>query len=219
MLHFDNNFLEFIPDAESLFTLLLTIFWIIVLIWKYKIHESLLTKFREVPSYKKFTLFPLLLIGLLSLWMTIRSIGLYFKVFLASNFYYTDDILILLSWLLTTNLCFTLFNALTIKPDELDANIKGMINVSIQAIVIGVITFLPRNSIVQLARIGGAINYMMILIGLIISLTMLIFIKDKLTKRALFFTVVRFGVDTQNKRLKDLVHEWRCARALHIRNF
>ena len=179
MLKFDNT-INLLLDGEAILTLLFTSIYLVIILYYFR-HNVNISRYMDVFSFNKFTLFPLLIIGFLSLWMTFRFTGLHLLKFLTTNTYLPDQILNLLAWLLTTNLCFTLFNAFTLPDEGNNKNkLEGLVNVSIQAIIIGIITFLPRNSTLQLDLIGGATNYLMILIGLIISLSLLIILRERI---------------------------------------
>lgn len=85
---------------------------------------------------------------------SVRVIGLFVKHYLfEENYSYTPfEIFHVVSYVLTVNLCFTLFKAVkTIAKDETvgGANARGkkeMVSATILAVLIGVITFLHGNN-------------------------------------------------------------------------
>jgi hypothetical protein len=125
-------------------------------------------------------------------WLTARLIGFYFyKYLFKDGFYYTQyQIFEMISYILATRLCLTLFE--TIKKDALEEGhnnrfIKsGYIDTAIQAVIIGIITVLPNyaNSSI-LERLGSTqdsqfLGFLALLITLVLILMLLLYSKKKL---------------------------------------
>jgi hypothetical protein len=132
--------------------------------------------------------------GIIALWFTIRTFGLIIRqsLFLIpdSDFNYTtSQIFFLLGYLLAANLCFSLaktFQEIEVKKDP----IIKLLGAVIQAIIIGMITFIPRyadNSLVGVIGNGnasiGEILYVIVLVTFVGSLLLLIRFRNHEFKR------------------------------------
>jgi len=178
MIEFDSLF-SFTLDGESLLAIIITIIWLYYLERSYDLFDRFAEIYNKSDPVKKVTIGPLLFIGFISLWMTIRFAGRHFYLFSTGDVYLTESILNMLAWLLTTNLCLTLFTAFTLPTNSNgedgngnSANISGLLSVARQAIIIGIITFLPRSSSLKLHdpdNTFNTISYVLILLSFIIS--------------------------------------------------
>jgi len=125
-------------------------------------------------------------IGIVGIWMTVRTITLYvFQNLLEEGFVYnTNDIFMILGFIVAANLPFTLMKALSMGEENRKTEpeiLKGLIEVLIQAIIVGVITFIPAYSQHStLQGVGGAIGYVSILLSMIFVLLALIHARGRL---------------------------------------
>lgn len=138
----------------------------------------------------------LILVGSTSLWLTVRVIGLYVirrYILMESGekakkwIYMERDIFQMVSYVLTANLCFTLMRALALTAgskqsaggEQTSGVIAGLINVAIQAVIIGFLTLLPRYKDFQfLNKVGGPRGYVSIVISMIVSIVALVLVRE-----------------------------------------
>jgi len=120
-----------------------------------------------------------------ALWLTLRVIGLFLCRYLFEQSYiYTHyQIFEILSYILATNLCFTLFKSVREPSKEEPTRIKYIINAAMQAILIGIITLLPNYGNVNLLNIvGGTYGFVSILVSMAILLVALVFVRERIKK-------------------------------------
>jgi hypothetical protein len=118
-------------------------------------------------------------IGIVGIWLTVRVIGLYVVRYLTNNYNYNQyEIFTIVAYALATNLCFTLAKTLG-KTSEGDQKTPRVIEAGIQAVLVGIIVFLPlygdanANSVFQ--RVGGLSGYVIILLTMAVVALLLIF--------------------------------------------
>jgi hypothetical protein len=128
--------------------------------------------------------------ALIAMWLVIRTIGLTIQKYIVEatpigNGYFASDIFYVLSFILTANLCFTLYRTLASSKDgDGEKGILNWIVVPIQALIIGLVVILPRyNDKVLTDVIGGINGYVTVVAVFIGSLTLLCFVWDRLRDR------------------------------------
>jgi hypothetical protein len=144
---------------------------------------------KSVNQVNALTILIFFLLGFVSLWLSVRMILLFSKRYFFNllkkkeeepNHYFSqNDIFSMLTIVLTTNLIFsiatTLINISSKSPNnDYTQNIKSLIYVLIQGLVIGIITFLPKNAEDKLGNTLHYKVYISITSILIISLILLI---------------------------------------------
>jgi hypothetical protein len=132
----------------------------------------------------------LAIVAVIAIWLVIRTIGLTIQKYTTeatpSGYgYLTSDIFYVLSFILTANLCFTLFRTLgNINDGDGEKGILDWITVPIQALIIGLVVILPRyNDPVLTDAIGGINGYVAVVAVFIGSLTLLCLVWDRLRGR------------------------------------
>ena len=173
-------------DLGGIISLVATFLIAIIIVWKFKIHKDLFATLERLKKTYPFRIFPvlfLLLIAFISLWLTVRVIGIYVikRYVLEVNYMYQqEDIFLMLAHLLTANLCFTLLRALAPKGKTQEEYVatKGLIDVAIQAVIIGFITFIPRYT-VFLKDISGSTRYILGVLSMMISIAVLVFARQR----------------------------------------
>lgn len=179
-------------DLGGVLSLIATIIIATIIMLKFEIHKEIAETLKETPSMQVVVIPVLLLIGLISLWLTIRAIGIYTikRYILTVNYsYQQENIFDMLALVLTTNMCFTLVKAFMLEGKNKSKNksknentaIKGLIDVAIQAAIVGFITFIPRHHHTFLALIGGSISYALIVVSIMVSIVVLVFARQRLT--------------------------------------
>ena len=169
--------------------------------------NDLIDVFKKIDLCYGLPLLFLIAITFVGFWLTGRLLGFFVYHYLfENNFVYIQyQIFELVSYLLATRLCLTLFN--TIKKDALeDAKWKnqqqsipkiekpkpvfmktGYIDTAIQAVIISIITVLPNyGNSAFLGKLGTTndsqiIGFLLLLITLVIILMLLLFARKKLT--------------------------------------
>ena len=141
-------------------------------------------------------------IGLIGIWLAIRSMGLLFVKYLVeeTSEYLQGDIFTLISFILTANLCFTLLRTFATigekekneggraqKPKDKKTNNEKevtpkLIDVAMQVLIIGLITFIPRYyDQGLLSIIGSSYAYVTILLAMIIALAIVAYVRWRLS--------------------------------------
>ena len=119
----------------------------------------------------------LVAIGLIAIWLSVRvSLLLCYNFLFINDYAYSQyQILNLISYLLMARLCFTI-----IKTTQHDLKIEDFLDVTVQAVLIGIITFLPTYGNPSLLKlIGGVDRYALILVSMVIVLFVLIYTKKQ----------------------------------------
>lgn len=172
---------DLVFDLGGLISFVATLIITIIIVLKYEIHKDFFETIETLKKSNSFRILPiflLLLVTFISLWLTVRAIGAYVRryIFTVNYTYLQRDIFTMMAYLLTTNLCLTLLRALTIKGNTQNGYVamKGLIDVAIQAVVIGFITFIPRYSGSFLADIGGSSGYLLIALSMMLSIGVLL---------------------------------------------
>lgn len=171
-------------DLGGILSLVATFVIFALILWKFKIYNKISTTIDELKNTYPLRVFPvliLLLIAFVSLWLTLRVIGVFVikRYILEVNYMYKqEDIFLMLTYLLTANLCLTLLRALTPKDkgktqDESEAT-KGLISVAIQAVIIGLITFVSRHNLFT-KDFSDSASFMLIILSMLASIVVLIF--------------------------------------------
>lgn len=168
-------------DLGGVLSFVATVLIAILIVWKFKIHKDFSKTLKELKKNYPLRIFPvllLLLMAFISLWLTVRVIGVYVikRYILTVNYVYKqEDVFSMVTYLLTANLCFTLLRALAPKGKTKDGHktLEGLIDVAIQAVIIGFITFIPRYSLL-LKEEGGAMSFMLVVLSMIVSIAVLI---------------------------------------------
>lgn len=150
-----------------------------------KLLKDVFGSIRDQKAIKQITLYPLIVIIIISSLFTIRLILYTIFKFLFLGFYGLEPISIMIGWILTTNLTITLFD--TFAPKEQDGVkyshsedgdhivFKGMIDTCIKSIIIGIITYLPHKD-------DNSSVFTFTLFGLVFSLAALLYLKKKFFK-------------------------------------
>lgn len=177
---------DFVFDLGGLLSLGVTIVMIYISALKFKVHEDFFDKLKKIHGLRILPTTILLLIGGIALWLAVRTIGFFVikqYIFKVNYSIKPSDIFTMIAYVLTANLCFTLLEALTLESDSKNEMIKGLIEVSLQATIIGFLTILPRYSdLTLLAAIGDSSNYVLIVITMLVSIVGLIFVRQRLIK-------------------------------------
>lgn len=150
---------------------------------------------KESRPFLSVIVFALAGIGLTGLWLTIRLIALFFVRYISvvkvndtfvGYYYQPTDIFLMLSYILTANLCFTLLETFAIlgehkkKNGDKSLEIRELVNVAIQAVIIAFITFIPSYRDSSFSVYELTIRYVVIGLTMIISLTVLLFARNRL---------------------------------------
>ncbi|MDH5267240.1 MAG: hypothetical protein OEW62_06130 [Candidatus Bathyarchaeota archaeon] len=182
-------------DMGGVLSLIATIIITIIILKQAKINRHIsknIKRLRKEDPLRIVVVYAILAAGFLSLWITVRETGLYVvkRYLLEVNYPYSDrNIFEIIGLILTTNLCFTLWNALTFKDAKRDKQtsgqnkdipIKGLLNVALQAVIIAFITFVPRHRTGYIGEVGGSIGYSLIVMTMIVSIVVLILIRRHL---------------------------------------
>jgi hypothetical protein len=182
-----------------------SLFMLILIIVFFRLDQEILNKLK--PDYHdnfwNIIIIFFVLAGFISLWYALRTFGLFVKnslIIQPATFdpfvYTTSQIFVILGFILTTNLCFTLartFKKIGAKPKEKKDieplkkdSVPYLSEAIIQAVIIGLITFVPRysdefllDSIGGNNRVLGATMYVIILIALIATLLFLVYFRKK----------------------------------------
>lgn len=179
----------YLLDEGGIYTLIVTIILTLIIMWRYNLFNYIKENIDDLKSVDPLRILPILALlglGLVSFWLTIRVIALYTiqRYLLDVSFnYHTRDIFEMLAYILTTNLCFSLFKALIIKSDNKDKTmeIKGFFDVAIQGIIIGLVIFIPRHGDpIFIERFGAPIHYVLIFLSMITSIAVLVFARQRL---------------------------------------
>ena len=100
----------------------------------------------------------------------------------AKNWTYAErDIFQMVSYVLTANLCFTLMRALALTAGngQTSGVIRGLIDVAIQAVIIGFLTLLPRYKDSDfLKNVGNSRGYVSIVISMVVSIVALVLVRQ-----------------------------------------
>lgn len=132
--------------------------------------------------------------GLIGIWLTTRTIVLhcYNYIFLEGFPYKPSNVFAILAYLVTANLSFTLLKALRVQRptdgqsgnNDDGATLKGLIEVVIQADMIGIITLIPSYGQEELlVTIGGSIGFVLIFATMVIALFVLIYAREHLIRK------------------------------------
>jgi hypothetical protein len=186
------NTIDFIPDYGSLAALTLTVSIVILLgidkeIWRNSgISTSNLqnTNYFKDNNLRGLIILALGVTAIVAIWLTIRASSIsVFRYLIDSNYsFLVGDIFYILSFILITNICFTLHTTFAKIKQESSTQgehtdvrvIRGLIGVPIQAVIIGLITILPRYSESGLTSvIGGIYGYVAVVAVLITVLVLL----------------------------------------------
>lgn len=173
---------------------ILAVVILIIVTKRSKVLGDIRQTLKKTDSLKIFPIVILLGVAGIALWITIRHIGLFVirRYIEQVNYNYRpEDIFDMVAFLLTANLCFTLIRALAIEEtkdqsqvqSEDDASkrtIRGLIDVAIQAILIGFITFIPRSRTAYEST-RTTINYVLIVIIMAVSIIVLVLARQRLT--------------------------------------
>jgi hypothetical protein len=194
-------------DLGGVVSFIATIIFILIIEWRFKIHKAIVDRLKGTKPLATLTILVLGLVWFFSLWLTIRVIGLYAVRFILEDayVYQTGDIFTMLAFVLTANLCFTLLSAFTMAgskdfsnsekkvikknrtnpSNQKDRTMVELIEVAIQAVIIGFITFLPRyNDNSLLEKIGGINSYFLVLIIMIIAIVVFVFARGHLVENS-----------------------------------
>jgi hypothetical protein len=111
--------------------------------------------------------------ALIGIWLAIRTIGVFVNRYVGEQdyTYLTSDVFSIIGFILLANLCFTLQRTLVSARQQ---RIQGLITAPIQAIIIGLITILPRyNDAGFLSTIGEMNGYVALVAVLVAALVAL----------------------------------------------
>jgi hypothetical protein len=116
--------------------------------------------------------------ALIGIWLAIRTIGLFIDRYVeVQNYVYlSSNVFTIVGFILLANLCFTLQRTLVNTRQQSNdiKRIRGLITAPIQAIIIGLITILPRyNDPTLLNYIGETYGYVALVAVLIAALVAL----------------------------------------------
>ena len=184
-------------DEGGVLSLAVSIIVVVIIMWKYKTYSYITERLNSLKKdpLKIMIVVILISIGLTAVWITIRAIGFFaISYILTMNYnYQSGDIFTMLALILTANLCFTLFKALTLtvngknqSESARDRNqndsetLKGLIDVSIQAVIIGFMTFAPKHSDSTFLKEVSANGYVLIVLSMIVSIVVLVFVRHRL---------------------------------------
>lgn len=173
----------------------------IAIILFFRIDDYVKTEYKKIKDIDNFTGFIILffvIVGFFGLWFALRYFGLILKnslIPLDSSFNYSpSEIFIMLGYVLTANLCFNLVKTFSdpdlVKKSGFKKTAPKLLETLIQAIMIGLITFIPRYADPLLLdslsasntgsnRIFGSIIYVLVLITLIIVLLLMIWFRKR----------------------------------------
>jgi len=169
-------------DWGGVWSLLLTTF----VVWWAKGPRWIISKLSTQEPLRCVVALIIVLVGLSGIWLSIRITLLYFmRYILEEGFIYTPtDIFEIIGFIATANLSLTLFRALTLgqkKGDRKETRedskniIRGLIEVAIQAVIIGLLTFIPGyNQSEFLNRVNGYVGYVAILIAMVVAMLVLV---------------------------------------------
>ena len=177
------------PDREGFFSLVVVIVVLEILNYEFKAFNELKKKLGlllKTNPLRALTACTLLVIGLIGVWLAVRTIGLFAikRYLLQENYnYFTQDILLMVAFILTANLCFTLIDAFTFgieiksgkerRKNKEEVPIKQLVEVAIQAVIIAFITFIPKYE-----QPGGKLvgeDYVVVILGMMVSVIVLLF--------------------------------------------
>jgi len=123
--------------------------------------------------------------GLVAIWLAIRTAGvLLLKYLIESNYVFmTSDVFTIISFILIANLCFTLQTTFSEIRGQKGKNenadfetISGLLKATITAVIIGLITVLPRYSDFTLLQEVNGINGYLIVVAVLISSLVVLYI-------------------------------------------
>lgn len=192
-------------DWGGIGSLLITLGFVLI----FRIYEEA----REIYKKKyednlwRIVILALLLTGLVGIWQTIRAICYYFVLYVKNvSFYYPSDIFGMLAFVLTANVCFTLYRVfdkmaraekdVELGLDKMEEKVStseshkekdvelGLIGVLLQAIIIGLITLLPRlYDETFLKNLGGPVGYVSVFLVLVFAVVLLIVLRTRVKER------------------------------------
>jgi len=163
--------------------------FVYIIIFNNSFIEDTIENIISVNQINALTILIFFLLGFISLWLSIRMILLfskrYFFNLLEKNeneprqYFSQNDIFSMLTLVLTTNLIFSIATTLIsvsskLPNNDYTQNINSLIYVLIQGLVIGIITYLPKNAEDKLGDPRKYKVYISITSILIISLILLI---------------------------------------------
>ena len=168
-------------DEGGLLSLAFTVALVtVVLLIKGKRPKDILEtiKEKEIPDI----LVTFILIGatFIGLWLTIRVTGLFAKnyIFHEGYLYTPYEILEILSYILLTRLCFTLFR--TFEKIKTYKSPKKLVDTTIQAVLISIITLLPKYEDIDLIFLIGFWGFVFVLLCMAILLVSLTFVRVRI---------------------------------------
>jgi hypothetical protein len=162
---------------ESLFATVL-----VAVVWMYVGQKKLRSIL--VRARKNATSFPWILVlvvtGFVGIWLSVRKLGLLVSQYLfVSGYGYTQyEIIDTIAFVLAARLCFSLAKTLGDVEQGKGKAIKQIIDATMQAVLIGLITILPRygdSNLITQITING---YVLLLIGITITLAILSFLRQ-----------------------------------------
>ncbi len=131
------------------------------------------------------------IVGIIGIWLTVRTIGLFVHRYIIEVMvnskptfypYFISDIFTMIGFILIANLCFTLLRTLRDVGNNANIGEKGdpmvlvqdLITTPIQAIIIGLVTIIPRyGDDLFLASVGGMNGYVTVVGVSLVSLVVL----------------------------------------------
>jgi hypothetical protein len=157
-----------------------------------KIDESVWEQLHELKDNMwRVIILILALAGFFGVWLTLRVLGLYFTLYLSgatpSYHYLASNIFSFISYALASNLCFSLvrtFSAIGRKelkePKRINDLVPELLDTLLQAVLIGVLVFIPRfDDTTLLLAVGGIDHYLLILITLIATIVVLVYTRKR----------------------------------------
>ncbi len=136
--------------------------------------------------------FLVILTGVIGIWLAVRTFLLVVtNALLQEGFLYTSaEIFTLIGIIVAANLPFTLYTALTKTAESGERALIGLIDVVLQAIIIGFVTLVPSYAqITLLSKIGGYQGFVAILVALVLTLLILVIARSRLEKMRIANTV------------------------------
>jgi hypothetical protein len=120
-------------------------------------------------------------VGIIALWLSVRVVLLFSLRYLtAENYVYNQyEIFYMIAYALAARLCFTLQTS--IRGEDGKKRIAQVVNAVMQAILIGIITLLPRyeDPILGL-KLGGPSGFVSVLLSMAITLALLMYVIRRL---------------------------------------
>lgn len=170
-------------DSGGLYSLIVAaailLFYLII-----RVHSIKDGKWKHVTDYVDELNAPsivLIGVGIIALWLSVRVCGLLsMKYLTVQNYPYNQyEIFNMIAYALAARLCFTL--QASIRGEDGKKRMAQIVNAAMQAVLIGIITFLPKYDDSRLAsQLGGAFGFVSVLLVMAITLVLLMYVTKRL---------------------------------------